>query len=169
MTMGTRIAVMKDGVLQQLDTPQVLYDRPANMFVAGFIGSPAMNFFDARLVGSPEEMWVDSGSFKLKVPRDRNGKLARYLNREIIFGIRPEDIYDKRFYPGAVPEDTMLTTVDVVEPMGSEIYLYLLTGDKQFVARMDTRTVVHPGDKLEVAVEMSKMHAFDKDTQEAIA
>ena len=168
MTMGNRIAVMKDGVLQQLDTPQVLYDTPANMFVAGFIGSPAMNFFDARITGSPEELWIDGESFKLKVPAQYNRKLAPSLNKEVVFGIRPEDIFDKRYFPGAVPEDIMTTTVDVVEPMGSEVNLYLLTGTKSFIGRMDSRTQVRPGDKLDVAVNMEHMHVFDKNTQIAI-
>lgn len=168
MTMGHRIAVMKDGVLQQLDTPQVLYDKPTNMFVAGFIGSPAMNFFDAKLTGSSGEIYVDGGTFKLKVPAAINGKLDQYLNKEVIFGLRPEDVFDKRYFPGAVPEDLMPTTVDVVEPMGSEVLLYLLTGTKQFVARLDSRTQVRPGDKFETAVNMEHMHIFDKQTQIAI-
>jgi multiple sugar transport system ATP-binding protein len=168
MTMGNRIAVMKDGLLQQLDTPQVLYDKPSNMFVAGFMGSPAMNFFDGKITGSTEELWVDGGSFKLKVPASINGKLASYLNKEVIFGLRPEDIFDKRYYPGAVAEDLMQANVDVVEPMGSEVILYLLTGTKIFVGRMDSRTQVRPGDKLEVAVNMEHMHIFDKQTQVSI-
>jgi multiple sugar transport system ATP-binding protein len=168
MTMGNRIAVMKDGLLQQLDTPQVLYDKPTNMFVAGFIGSPAMNFFDANVVGSSDEMWIDGGSFKLKVPASFNTRLSPYLNKEVIFGLRPEDIFDKRYFPGAVAEDLMTTNVDVVEPMGSEVLLYLLSGTKQFIGRMDSRTQVRPGDKLEVAVNMDHMHIFDTQTQVSI-
>jgi multiple sugar transport system ATP-binding protein len=168
MTMGHRIAVMKDGLLQQIDTPQILYDKPANMFVAGFIGSPAMNFFDAKLTGTTEEMWIDGGSFKLKVPASFNKALLGELNKDIVFGIRPEDVYDKRYYPGGNPDDNMNTSVDVVEPMGSEVYIYLLAGTKQFIARMDSRTQVRPGDKLEVAISMEHMHIFDKQTQVAI-
>jgi multiple sugar transport system ATP-binding protein len=168
MTMGHRIAVMKDGILQQLDTPQMLYDNPHNMFVAGFIGSPAMNFFDARITGTAEEMWIDGGSFKLEIPARFNSKLAPYLNKEVVFGMRPEDCFDKRYFPGAVPEDIMTAQVDVVEPMGSEVYLYLLAGTKQFIGRMDSRTQVRPGDKLDVAVNIEHMHIFDKQTQMAV-
>ena len=168
MTMGHRIAVMKDGLLQQIETPQELYDKPANMFVAGFIGSPAMNFFDAKVTGDADEMWIDGGSFKLEVPKSITGRLAASLNKEIVFGLRPEDIFDKRYYPGAIPEDQLTAGVDVVEPMGSEVILYLLTGTKTFIARMDSRTQVRPGDKLDVAVNMEHMHAFDKQTQVVI-
>ncbi len=168
MTMGHRIAVMKDGILQQLDTPQMLYDNPHNMFVAGFIGSPAMNFFDARITGTAEEMWIDGGSFKLEIPARFNSKLAPYLNKEVVFGMRPEDCFDKRYFPGAVPEDIMTAQVDVVEPMGSEVYLYLLAGTQQFIGRMDSRPQVRPGDKLDVAVNIEHMHIFDKQTQMAV-
>lgn len=175
MTMGMRIAVINAGVLQQLDTPQNLYDRPVNMFVAGFIGSPAMNFFGddpnlppVRLVGSLEEMYVDGGSFRVRVPPLKAQALAGYLNREVVFGLRPEDIYDRRFVPDADPDSTLRVTVDVVEPMGSEIFLYLLTGRKSFIARVDSRTQVRPGDSLEVVLDMNKMHIFDRKTQLAI-
>ena len=168
MTMGNRIAVMKDGLLQQLDTPQVLYDKPTNMFVAGFIGSPAMNFFDAKVTGSQDEMFIDGGSFKLKVPVALNGKLASSLNKDIVFGIRPEDIFDKRYFPGAMPEDVFTVSVDVVEPMGHEVLVYLLSGTKQFIAGMDSRTQVRPGDKMDVAINMEHMHIFEKATQLAI-
>jgi multiple sugar transport system ATP-binding protein len=165
MTMGSRIAVMKDGLLQQLDTPQVLYDTPANMFVAGFIGSPAMNFFDAKLTGTPDEMWIDGESFKLKVPAQFKDKLTPSMGKDVVFGLRPEDVFDKRYFPGAVAEDIMTANVDVVEPMGAEVNLYLLTGSKSFIGKMDSRTQVRPGDQMEVAVNMDHMHVFDKQTQ----
>jgi multiple sugar transport system ATP-binding protein len=168
MTMGHRIAVMKDGLLQQIDTPQVLYDTPANMFVAGFIGSPAMNFFDVKLISKGDDIWVDGGSFQLEVPSKLKSKLAGAVGKEVVFGLRPEDIFDKRYYPGAIPEDIMSAQVDVVEPMGSEVILYLLTGTKSFIGRMDSRTQVRPGDKFDVAVNMDHMHIFDKTTQVAL-
>jgi len=168
MTMGTRIAVMNNGLLQQLDTPQTLYDKPANMFVAGFIGSPAMNFFDARLVGTIDDMWVDGSTFKVKVPADKTLALGRYLNRDVIFGIRPEDMYDRQYARETSPESTVKVSVDVVEPMGSEVYLYLLTGTKSFVGRLDSRTQVHPGQDMEVVWDMAHMHIFDRETQVAV-
>ncbi len=169
MTMGTRIAVMNNGLLQQLDTPQTLYDKPANMFVAGFIGSPAMNFFDAKLTGSIDDMWVDGGTFKVKVPADKALALGRYLNRDVIFGVRPEDMYDRQYAREASPESTVKVSVDVVEPMGSEVYLYLLTGTKSFVGRLDSRTQVRPGQDMEVVWDMAHMHVFDRETQVAVA
>jgi len=169
MTMGTRIAVMNNGLLQQLDTPQTLYDKPANMFVAGFIGSPAMNFFDAKLVGTIDDMWVDGGTFKVKGPADKALALGRYLNRDVIFGVRPEDMYDRQYAREASPESTVKVSVDVVEPMGSEVYLYLLTGTKSFVGRLDSRTQVRPGQDMEVVWDMAHMHVFDRETQVAVA
>jgi len=168
MTMGTRIAVMNNGLLQQLDTPQALYDKPVNMFVAGFIGSPAMNVFDAKLVGTMDDMWVDGGTFKVKVPAGKASPLARYLNRDITFGLRPEDMYDHQYAREVSPDSTVKVSVDVVEPMGSEVYLYLLTGNKSFVGRLDSRTQVRPGQDMEVVWDMSHMHIFDRENQVAV-
>ncbi|MCL4459578.1 MAG: ABC transporter ATP-binding protein [Chloroflexi bacterium] len=168
MTMGSRIAVMRDGILQQLDTPQNVYDHPANIFVAGFIGSPAMNFFDARLTGTREEMYIDGGTYRLKVPEEKTLKLAGHLGREIILGIRPEDISDRALYRGPLEDRTIKVKVDVVEEMGSEKYVYFLTGDKSFIARMDPQTQLWPGQDAEVVVDMSRMHAFERQTQEAL-
>ncbi len=168
MTMGTRIAVMKDGILQQCDAPQVLYEKPANVFVAGFIGSPAMNFFDARLVGTAEEMWVDTGTFKVRVPPEKAARLVGYLGQEVIFGIRPDDVADRRFRPQAADDVSFPVKVDVVELMGSEYYLYLLTGNKSFVGRVEYRTVIHPGETLDVTLNMDHMHVFDPKTQLAL-
>ena len=131
MTMGTRIAVMRDGILQQLDTPQVLYDRPANMFVAGFIGSPAMNFFEAKLERRDGGLLVDVGPFQLPVPARKAEAIASHVGKPIYFGIRPEDIHDAHFVPRGVDESARLTTnVTVVEPLGSEVYVYVENGNK---------------------------------------
>src|SRR5687768_7625995 len=168
MTMGTRIAVLRDGVLQQLETPQTLYDKPANMFVAGFIGSPAMNFFDAKVSGTPDAMYIDGGSFKLRVPADKAERLGNYIGKDIVFGVRPEDIFDRNTQPNAPAESTMKVQVNVVEPMGSEQFVYLLTGESEFVARMDARSPVKAGQQMDVLLDMSHMHTFDRQTQEAI-
>jgi multiple sugar transport system ATP-binding protein len=168
MTMGSRIAVLRDGVLQQLETPQSLYDKPANMFVAGFIGSPAMNFFDAKISGTPDAMYIDGGSFKLRVPADKAEKLVSYIGKDIVFGVRPEDIFDRNTQPNAPAESTMKVQVNVVEPMGSEQFVYLLTGESEFVARMDARSPVKAGQQMDVLLDMSHMHTFDRQTQEAI-
>jgi multiple sugar transport system ATP-binding protein len=168
MTMGSRIAVLRDGILQQLDTPQTLYDEPANMFVAGFIGSPAMNFFDAKLTGSADALYVDGGSFKVRVPPDKAERLIQYAGREIVFGIRPEDIIDQPSATKAEPESTMGVQVNVVEPMGSEQYAYLMTGETEFVAKLDARTPIRAGQAMDVVLDLAHMHVFDRATQEAL-
>jgi len=170
MTMGSRIAVLRDGILQQLDTPQTLYDRPANMFVAGFIGSPAMNFFDARLSGTADALYVEGQAFKVRVPADRAESLAKHIGKEIVFGIRPEDIYDRATLQTQPPaESSMKVQVNVVEPMGSEQFVYLVNGDTEFVARMDARSPIRAGQPMEIVVDMAHFHAFDRTTQESIA
>ncbi len=168
MTMGTRIAVMRDGILQQLDTPQNLYDCPVNTFVAGFIGSPAMNFFDATVQGSREDMLLDAGSFRLPVPADRKDKVASYLGRQIIMGVRPEDIHDRDYAPGGLNGAPVKAQVDVVEPMGAEIYLHLVSGNRPFVARVDPRSQARPGKDLDVLMNLDRLHLFDKQTESAI-
>ncbi len=170
MTMGTRIAVMRDGLLQQVDSPQVLYDSPYNVFVAGFIGSPSMNFFDATLTGSKEEMYVDGGTFRLRVPPDKAQVYATngYLGQEVIFGIRPEDIYDPEYVAPDIYDQHMETAVDVTELMGNEVFVYLLVGDKQFITRVDPRTKAHVGGTFDAVLNMNRMHIFDRQTEVAI-
>jgi len=168
MTMATRIAVQKDGVLQQLGTPQELYTRPDNLFVAGFIGSPAMNFFEARLVGSGEEMYIDAKSFRVEVPLERASRLKEYLGREVIFGIRPEDIHDPEFCPPNITAGRVKAKVDVTELMGNEVFLYLLTDSKSFIARVDPRTRARVGDEVEARLNMDNIHLFDPRTEKAI-
>lgn len=170
MTMGTRIAVMKDGLLQQIASPQVLYDTPYNVFVAGFIGSPSMNFFDVTLTGSRDEMYVDGGSFRLRVPPDKAQIFAGrgYLGKEVVCGIRPEDIYDPDYVAPDIYEQHMQTSVDVTELMGHEVVVYLLTGEKQFIARVDPRTTAHVGGSFDAVVNMSRVHVFDRDTELAV-
>lgn len=162
MTMGTRIALLKDGVLMQLDNPQNLYTYPANMCVAEFIGSPAMNFFDVQLVGQPEEIYLDGGTFRLRVPESKKF-VARYLGNKVVLGIRPEHITD-RTDRAKINGNTMRVHVDVVEPMGGEALLYLLTGHKNFVARTEYRPEVRAGDDIEVVVNLEHMHLFDFQT-----
>ena len=171
MTMGTRIAVLRDGMLQQIDAPQVLYDHPTNMFVAGFIGSPSMNFVDATLEGTPDNMVVNCGSFKVPVPPSHAPKLTSVLGKECFFGIRPEDMYEPKYAPpevtGSGIDARMRARVDVTEPLGAEIYLYLLAGEKQLIARVDPRTRAEVGDEVEMLLDVSKLHIFDRQTQEA--
>jgi multiple sugar transport system ATP-binding protein len=168
MTMGTRIAVLKDGLLQQVDTPQNLYDKPGNVFVAGFIGSPAMNFFDATLVGQDGQVWVDTGVFRVRLPDDRAATYRPFAGKQVVFGIRPEDIHDAEFVPPGITPATVEADVDVTELMGSEVYLYLVTGGKSYIARVDPRTRAHIGNRIGVAMDTSKIHIFDKETERAI-
>ena len=163
MTMGDRIAVMRDGILQQIDTPENLHAHPANIFVAGFIGSPAMNFFDAKLTGTADAPAADAGFFKAPVAASG----ARSIGRDVVVGIRPEDIDAGALaQDGHVPVDA---TVDVVEFLGNEFQLHLSTAGQTFVARVDTRTHTQPGASLRVGFDRSKIHVFDKETEEAIA
>ncbi len=170
MTMASRIAVMKDGVLQQVDSPQNLYDHPANIFVAGFIGSPSMNFFDSTLVESDGKMEVNAGGFRLEVPPEKTAEWREHMGKEVIFGIRPEDIHSKEFAPPQILESDMASTVDVTELMGNEIFLYCMTpDDKQFISRVDPRVRVSTGDEIELAVNMANAHIFDPKTELSLA
>jgi len=170
MTMGTRIAVMRDGLLQQIASPQVLYDTPYNVFVAGFIGSPSMNFFDVTLTGTKDEMYVDGGTFRLRVPPDKAQVYAEqgYTGKQVIFGTRPEDVYDSEFVAPGIFEQHMETSVDVTELMGNEVFVYLLTDSKTFMARVDPRTKAHVGGKFDAVINMDRMHIFDRDAEVAI-
>jgi multiple sugar transport system ATP-binding protein len=165
MTMGTRIAVMKDGLLQQIDSPQVLYDTPSNMFVAGFIGSPAMNFFDAQLVGRDGKVAIDCKDFIVEVPENRTAAYRQHLGKEIIFGVRPEDLHDPEFTPPGITKALVEAKVDVTELMGSEVIVYLTTEHTQFLGRFDPRTSARVGNTIQAAFNMDYMHIFDKQTE----
>jgi multiple sugar transport system ATP-binding protein len=164
MTMATRIAVMNKGVLQQLDTPQHLYDQPANLFVAGFIGSPAMNFFPAKLRKDGNDLVVDSGDFAVKVPDNKAATYVKYVDRDVIFGIRPEDIHNPMFAPAGIHAASIESKVDVTELMGNEIFLYMLSGKNNYVARVDPRTRFQIGEQVQVVFNMDNMHLFDPST-----
>jgi multiple sugar transport system ATP-binding protein len=170
LTMGSRIAVMKDGILQQLDTPQTLYDHPANMFVAGFIGSPSMNFFEGKLDRSAGGLVVDFGPFHLPVPAEKNDQIGGNVGKAVYFGIRPEDIHDAHYVPRGVDENAkMSANVTVVEPLGSEVFAYIENGGKEMVSRLDPRTSARVGQKVDLVVDMGKMHIFDRETEKALA
>jgi multiple sugar transport system ATP-binding protein len=168
MTMGTRIAVMKDGLLQQVDTPQVLYDSPLNVFVAGFIGTPAMNFFDATLTASDAGVFVDAGVFRLKLPEDKAKVFRNHTGKQVIFGIRPQDIHDPSYAPPGISQALVEGQVDITELMGDEVIVYLLSGEYQYLARVDPRTSFRVGNTVQVAMNMSNLHIFDKETEVAI-
>jgi multiple sugar transport system ATP-binding protein len=168
MTMGTRIAVMKDGILQQVDTPQHLYDIPDNMFVAGFIGSPAMNFFDVKVAGTKEEMYVEGPGFKLRVPPEKAKALGDYLGKDVIFGIRPEDVHDAGYSPPGIIAEGLTCNVDVTELMGSEVFVYLVSDSKTFIGRFDPRTSARVGQQIDAVFDMGNVHFFDPETDTAL-
>ncbi len=171
LTMADRIAVLKDGVLQQVDSPTQLYDYPGNVFVAGFIGSPSMNFFSGSITGTTDEMYVDSGSIRLRLPAKQAQQLgSSSVGREVIFGIRPEDVHHPQYKPAGVNEQLVEATVDVTEMMGNETFVYLMSTDEQsFIARVDPRARVHNGDKLQMAFNADKIHIFDRSSEKTIA
>jgi multiple sugar transport system ATP-binding protein len=161
MTMASRIAVIKDGLLQQLDSPQNLYDSPSNVFVAGFIGSPAMNFFDAKLERSNGNLVINSGSFIVDVPEGKTSQYEAHVGEDLIFGIRPEDIHDPNFAPPGISPAEIDAQVDVTELMGNEIFVYLKSGDTIFVGRVDPRTKFVLGENAHLIFNMENMHLFE--------
>ena len=168
MTMASRIAVINKGILQQLDTPQNLYDSPANLFVAGFIGSPAMNFFPGKLRKDGSKLIVDTGDFSVPIPDGKAKTYEAHVGKDIIFGIRPENIHDTNYVPPNINAESVAVKVDVTELMGNEIFLYLVSGKNTFVARVDPRSKLALGEQATVAFDMDTMHIFDAETEEAI-
>ncbi|MDR2599568.1 MAG: ABC transporter ATP-binding protein, partial [Oscillospiraceae bacterium] len=170
MTMGDRIVVMNHAVVQQVDTPQNLYDSPCNMFVAGFIGSPQMNFIDVVLVKDSKGYYLESGTDKLYMTGDKvdDDKLKDYIGKNIKLGVRPEDIYDDDEFISKSPDSIISTHVDVSELMGSEVYLYLKYADYTLTARVAPTTKSRTGDSVKVALNMNNIHLFDAETENAI-
>ena len=168
MTLGDRVVVMDKAVIQQVDEPQTLYDHPKNEFVAGFIGSPAMNFLDGTIVARDSGLYLDFGAFRLGIPAELAGTARPRVGKTVVFGIRPEDIYDRLFAQATRLEATVSARVEVKEPLGSDLFLYLRVGDRTINARMNPATKVDVGGTLDVYVDMGKMHLFDKKSGDAI-
>jgi multiple sugar transport system ATP-binding protein len=169
MTMGDRIAVMSLGVLQQLATPQELYDRPANKFVAGFIGSPSMNFLDVTLQGEGDKLYAVTPSFKMRVPDAAARGISNYLNQTITLGVRPEHLIERSRLNGSAPPDaTIPVTVDVVELLGNEIFVYLTNGSTVLTSRMPPDIKLERGQQIEVAAAPDNLHFFDPKTDASI-
>ena len=177
MTMATRIVVMKDGLIQQVDTPQNLYDYPCNLFVAGFIGSPQMNFITSKLVKKGDDLYLEFGATSVKLPAEKasNPALLEYVDQEVVMGIRPEHIHDDPMHVANMPDSLMDADVEVTELMGAEIYLYLAfegqedaTNGKTIIARVSSRSQSRAGDKIKVAIDAERIHIFDKDTERCI-
>ncbi|MCI5730480.1 MAG: sn-glycerol-3-phosphate ABC transporter ATP-binding protein UgpC [Eubacterium sp.] len=170
LTLGTRIVVMKDGVVQQVDSPLDLYMKPQNLFVAGFIGSPQMNFIDAKVVETDGEVNLMFGSNSVKLPNDKAKKLldAGYKDKVVTFGIRPEDIKDEEMFISNSPDTTLEATVKVYEMLGAEVFLYFTVDGFDITVRVNPRTTARPGDTIKIAMDGSKIHLFDKETQVTI-
>ena len=168
MTLGDRIAVMKDGNLLQLDTPLNVYNNPINKFVAGFIGSPTMNFMKGIIIKKNESLYFNEGSFKIKILEGMNDKLKAYMDKEVILGLRPENIYDKLFASNSTPDNTVAVVCDVVETMGSENYVYLSSGKHIFVAVVEASNIPSIGSMIEVVFDMKRVHFFDPASEETI-
>ena len=170
MTMADRIVVMKDGIVQQIATPQEIYDAPNNMFVAGFIGAPQMNFIDVKLMEENGEIFAKNDYLNIKLNKGECGALIEknYIGKEVVLGIRPEDIHIEDIFVDNSLDSAFEATVEIGELMGAEIYAYLKSGDDSIIARFDGRYRVNMGDKLKLAMDKHRIHIFDKETQEAI-
>ena len=168
MTLGTRIAVMRGGVIDQVADPITVYDCPVNKFVASFLGSPAMNFMNGRIIKKESKFYFDEGRILVKIVDGMFDKIKQYLNKEIIFGLRSEDMYDKLFVSDAPPENIVKATCEVIEPMGSEVYLHLSTGRNTFIARVGAHDRPQINQDMDLVFDMSKAHFFDKDTEKTI-
>lgn len=169
MTMGTRICVLNAGELQQVDSPFNLYHNPANVFVGGFIGSPAMNFFDATLRQVDNDLAVDTGVFEITVPARKATPFRAHAGKKVILGIRPEDIHDMDYQPPGITPAPLEANVDVIEQMGNEMILYLEEGGKTFIARVDPRTEARIGGRLRLMLNIDNMHLFDADTEVSLS
>ena len=170
MTLGTRIVVMKDGVIQQVDTPQNLYDKPQNLFVAGFMGSPQMNFLDAIVEVQGETAYLKVAGHAIPLPPAKSKKLIEggYDGRSVTFGIRPEDVYDSEMYVETSPMSVFESTIKVYELLGAEVYLYTDLEQFPITARVDPRTPSRAGDTIQFAMDVNRIHVFDKETEHVI-
>ncbi|MBO0993602.1 ABC transporter ATP-binding protein [Bacillus sp. SD088] len=164
MTMATRIVVMKDGVIQQVGSPKEVYDNPDNIFVGGFIGSPAMNFFNGKL---EEDGFKIDGGEKVAVPEGKMKMLREqgYVGKAFVMGVRPEDLHDEPAFIEASPNTKITIKIDVSELLGAETMLYSSIGEQEFVAKIDARTIAEPGQTMELALDMNKVHFFDTETE----
>jgi len=168
MTLGDRIAVMRDGKIQQCADPIEIYDKPANKFVASFIGSPPISFMEGRIIKKERKYYFDEGKICVKVVEEMHKVIAPYEGKDVYLGIRAEDIYDKLFVSEVTPDNTIRAVCEVVEPLGSEVYLYLNTGKSLFMARVGAHDRPEVNRDMDLVFDMSKVHFFDKDTEQTI-
>ncbi|MDD4956527.1 MAG: sn-glycerol-3-phosphate ABC transporter ATP-binding protein UgpC [Candidatus Omnitrophica bacterium] len=168
MTLGDRIVVMKDGLIQQIDTPTNVYNSPVNKSVASFIGAPPMNFMEGKIIKKDGKLYFDEGNFRVKMVESMYDAVAGHIDRRVIMGIRSEDIYNKLFVSETPPENIVTMTCEVVEHMGSEVYIHMNTGKHVIVARMSGDANPQMNEDMDVVFDMSKIHFFDKTTEKTI-
>ena len=170
MTLGTRIVVMKDGLIMQCDSPQNLYDKPQNLFVAQFIGSPQMNTIDAEVAQEGSDVTLSFGGNSIKLPEAKAKKLIEggYVGKTVVLGIRPEDVHDDEMFISSSQDSVIEATIRVYELLGAEVYLYFDIEQYNWTARVNPRTTARPGDTIKMALDLSKVHVFDKETQQVI-
>ena len=168
MTLGDRIVVMKDGKIQQCADPMTIYDKPANKFVASFIGSPPINLMEGRIIKKERKIFFDEGKFQVKIVEEMHKAITPYIGKDIFMGIRAEDIYDKLFVAEASLETTMRAACEVVEPLGSEVYLHLNSGKSSFIARVGAHNRPDINKDMDLVFDMSKVHFFDRETENTI-
>ncbi|MBU1083466.1 MAG: sn-glycerol-3-phosphate ABC transporter ATP-binding protein UgpC [Candidatus Omnitrophota bacterium] len=168
MTLGDRIAVMNDGVIQQIDVPTKVYNSPVNKFVASFIGAPPMNFLEGKIIKKEKKLYFDEGNFRIRIVEGMYQVLEEYVDKRIIMGVRSEDIYDKVFVSEAPPENIVTMTCEVVEHFGSEVYIHLNSGKHVIVARISGDANPQINRDIDVVFDMSKIHFFDKNTEKTV-
>lgn len=168
MTMGDRIMVISDGILQQIDSPRTLYNEPNNRFVAGFIGSPSMNFFDATLVAEEGQIFADTGDFRVHAPEAHKQAYGDYVGKQVTLGLRPENMHGSPYVPPNIDAAPLKATVEVVELLGHELHVFCNSGKNSFVAIVDTRLAPSVGSEIDLVANVDAMHLFDKDTELAI-
>jgi multiple sugar transport system ATP-binding protein len=169
MSMGDRIAVMKDGFVQQIADPITLYEKPVNKFVAGFIGTPAMNFMEGSLAKKRTGIYFNEENFEIRLPDILASQVESHVGKDVIFGIRPEDIHDKMDSAGSAGSDNVISaTVEIIEQMGAEAFLYLTTGKSPFIARVNSHDQIEINQDIELVFNMQKAHVFDKETEKCL-
>ena len=172
MTMATRIVVIKDGFIQQVASPQVLYDNPCNLFVATFIGSPQMNIFEATVIDKDGVTYLEFGEkSKIRLPdeKGRNPEVLAYADKQVLVGIRPESLHDDPDMAQENPEAVLDVNIEVVELLGSVTYLYFSCDGVNMTASVSPRTTAEVGDQMKLVAHTSRIHLFDKDTEKVIA
>src|SRR3989339_556462 len=166
MTLGDRIVIMLNGLVQQCDTPLIIYDRPVNKFVASFIGSPSMNFLDGHLEKAAAGYRFGFGDNHIKIPEKLNDKIKNHGGKQVFFGIRPEHVYDAKFAKEKKADDTIVGTVEVIERLGHEILVYLSISGQKLILKEDAHSKAEVGEKMEISFNYDMIHVFDKETEE---